>query len=481
MVIPGLVGPSYRSQSPALDPERCVNSYVELSGSPGARVPAGSMPCPGFTPKVALEPGPIRCTFTTPSGQLFVVSGYQLYEVASDFTATNRGMVSLDSRPATITVNADQSQLFITSGGIGYCYVLATNVLTTVVASGCDMGWYLGNRFGYLDSAHNQWHASALNDATSWPGLLFAQRSVAPDPWVSAVVKDGKLWLFGSLTGPEVWAPDPSVSPLPFSWIQGALGTDGCGAPFSVQVCGSTLAWVAQNVNGTGTIVAANGYGSQKISDYGVDFAIQNYGDISDCVARSYQENGHDWIIWNFVNGGNSWCVDGKTGMWHERPFWNATTATEEACRVQTHARAFGFHIVGDRLTGTIYQQSDFIATDVDGSGMVRERIFRLLEKDQRWINYPRLQIDMQTGIGLQTGQGDDPQVMVQMSRDWGQTWDSARWVSAGRIGVYGARAIINRWGQARNAVLRVRVSDPVYPWAFLQCVADPDPIVGMS
>lgn len=79
------------------------------------------------------------------------------------------------------------------------------------------------------------------------------------------------------------------------------------------------------------------------------------------------------------------------------------------------------------------------------------------------WLIYHQLQIEMETGVGLQPGnQGDDPQIMVQWSNDRGKTYGNEHWVSAGRIGRYRARAIVRRLGRARSRVFDVVVTEPV-------------------
>ena len=75
------------------------------------------------------------------------------------------------------------------------------------------------------------------------------------------------------------------------------------------------------------------------------------------------------------------------------------------------------------------------------------------------------LQLDLETGGGLNTGQGSDPQVMLRWSDDGGHTWSNEHWVSVGKIGQYGHRAIWRRLGMTtklRDRVYEVSMTDPV-------------------
>ena len=61
--------------------------------------------------------------------------------------------------------------------------------------------------------------------------------------------------------------------------------------------------------------------------------------------------------------------------------------------------------------------------------------------------------------------QGADPQVMLRWSDDGGHTWSNEHWVSIGRIGQYGRRAIWRRLGMTlklRDRVYEVSGTDPV-------------------
>jgi hypothetical protein len=84
------------------------------------------------------------------------------------------------------------------------------------------------------------------------------------------------------------------------------------------------------------------------------------------------------------------------------------------------------------------------------------------LGHEHQWVRFHRLAVDLETGVGLTTGQGDDPQVMVRWSDDGGHTWTDEQWTSAGRIGAYTTRAVWRRLGRARQRTFQVVISDPV-------------------
>lgn len=103
-----------------------------------------------------------------------------------------------------------------------------------------------------------------------------------------------------------------------------------------------------------------------------------------------------------------------------------------------------------------------------------RERQFLLpSSENNRRMFISNLEVLCDTGIGLNEGQGVDPQVMRSISRDGGHTWGIEKWRSAGAMGNYNTRV---RWigsnGSYRNGVAKIVVTDPV-DWQFLKVMAD--------
>ena len=104
---------------------------------------------------------------------------------------------------------------------------------------------------------------------------------------------------------------------------------------------------------------------------------------------------------------------------------------------------------------------------EVPISAAVRRTIRRLrqspyLGEEGRWTTHWAVQLDLEAGQGLPSGQGSDPQLMLQWSDDGGHTWSDEHWVSAGALGRYGARAIWRRLGRTRGRLYRVVISDPI-------------------
>jgi hypothetical protein len=70
--------------------------------------------------------------------------------------------------------------------------------------------------------------------------------------------------------------------------------------------------------------------------------------------------------------------------------------------------------------------------------------------------------VEFAPGVGLQTGQGVNPQAMMRFSDDGAATFGTIRTTTIGAAGRYKNRAMWRRLGHARDRVYEVSVSDPV-------------------
>lgn len=97
-----------------------------------------------------------------------------------------------------------------------------------------------------------------------------------------------------------------------------------------------------------------------------------------------------------------------------------------------------------------------------------------LAQENQR-VFYRRFELDLERGVGLVSGLGENPLVLLRLSRDGGHTWSEPLTMSAGRLGVFTQRVLARRLGHARDAVFEVTVSDPV-AWSLVQAWLDVEP-----
>jgi len=109
---------------------------------------------------------------------------------------------------------------------------------------------------------------------------------------------------------------------------------------------------------------------------------------------------------------------------------------------------------------------------DLDARYIRRLRRAPHVAHENKRVFYRSFELDLERGVGLATGQGSDPIIMLRLSRDGGHTWGEPQLMSAGALGAYTQRVIARRLGQARDTVFEVTVSDPV-AWSLVQAWLD--------
>ena len=87
------------------------------------------------------------------------------------------------------------------------------------------------------------------------------------------------------------------------------------------------------------------------------------------------------------------------------------------------------------------------------------------LHKDRKRISVTRLEIEVEAGEGLPDNPNVAPQMMLDYSKDGGETWANLQaFRSMGKVGEYIKRLRWINLGQSRTWVFRIRYSDATRP-----------------
>ena len=462
MKLPGFVGGSYESQEKFLAGERTINLYPRLIAREAAKAKAVLVPVPGLSAFATAHAWGGRGLFAD-RGRLFGVYGGILDEIEEDGVVTQRGLVAADSHPASVSTNGDGGdELFIVSGDTGYILDLPTNVLTAVVTD-VTQGGQVDGFFVALDAESSTLKISELLDGQTWDATQIAQRTAASDPWVAMCISRREMFLLGEMTG-EVWY-NAGLAPFPFAQRSGAFFEVGVHAPWSLAPFGSTMAWLGRTARGKGAIYWLNGYSPTKISSPALDWAIAQYaeaGAVSDAIGWSYEHVGHQFYVLQFPSVPATWVYDATTNDWHERGKWNVTSGDWDLYRPRFAVDVFGQTLVCDGLTDALYALSTRVYTDAGGDVLRRVRRTPHLANEHRAIFVDRFELEAKRGVGLVSGQGSDPQIMLAVSRDGGQTWDPEQTVSVGAMGAWDTTIAWTRLGRGEAFVFEVSATDPV-------------------
>lgn len=314
----------------------------------------------------------------------------------------------------------------------------------------------IDNYFVYSRANSQQWAGSELLSPITNP-LSFGSKDGAPDDLVALIVDHREVYLMGQISS-EVWT-DVGSLPFAFQRIPGTSTQHGIAAKSSLARLGNSFAYVSRNNRGQAQIMQMAGYLPQRISTHAVENTLVNQR-VDDAIAWTYQLEGHEIYVVSFPSLELTWAYDSTTQMWHKWLYWE-NNGTYTRHRGNCCALFQGKVLVGDYENGKIYELDLATYTD-DGQPIRRIRRAPHLVEDLQRQYFDELQIQFQPGVGLATGQGSDPQVMLRWSNDGGSTWSKEYWTSIGKIGRYKNRAIWRRLGMSRDRIFEVAITDPV-------------------
>ena len=456
-----ILGSAYVARSVNAADNRMVNLFPEIVPE-GGKEPAFLQRAPGLTALATIGIGPIRGLWTYGSYG-YVVSGPTLFQIDSSWNATAKGTVG-GTGPVSMADNG--TQLFIAANPLGYIYNASTNVFQQITDPdfpGAGTVGYIDGYFTFNEPNSQKIWVTQLLDGTSVDPLEFASAEGNPDNVVAIFVDHREVWVFGT-NSTEVWY-DAGLLDFPLTRIQGAFNELGCAAPYSIAKMDNQVYWLGKDARGQGIVYKAAGYIGQRVSTHAIEWQMQEYADLTDAVGYTYQQDGHSFYVLNFPSANTTWVYDVATGAWHER----ASLNNGEFNRHRANNQMFfnDTTVVGDYQTGKIYAFDLEVYAD-DGAAQKWLRSWRALPTGAnnltRTIQHA-LQLDCETGVGLNSGQGSDPQVMLRWSDDGGHTFSNEHWKSMGAIGKYGKRTIWRRLGatmKIRDRVYEVSGTDPV-------------------
>lgn len=442
---------SYTARALPLAAQRVVNFFAEAA-PPDAKSDVVVYNAPGiktFTTGIA---GAVRGAEVM-RRVLFVVAGASVYSVASTGVATLLGSINTDGSPVSMAVNrANPPELIIVDGQDGWTFD-TTNGLVQITDPDFLASTTVTFQDGFfiVGTVDGRFALSGLDNGQSWLATDVAQAEGDPDDVVAVFSNHRELWVFGEETI-EVYFNSGNLD-FPFERIQGAFIERGCAAAFSVAEDDNTLFWLGDD----GIVYRAAGYNPTRISTHAIEEAIRGFDDWSDAFAFFITISGHKFYHLTFPAGDTTFVFDAATNLWHERESGDA-----RFWRTAAYAFAYNTHIVGDAFLGQLGELDMDIFTEY-GAVMRGTMTGPPAHFDRKRVFHRRFEVDVESGVGLTSGQGSDPLITLDYSDDGGRTYSLRKPPrSLGRIGAYRQRLRWRRLGQARNRIYRLMIEDPV-------------------
>lgn len=470
-----IFGWGVNSYSPSITRQRRLNCFVEIRVDKDKQALI-LRATPGMTSRFTLPSQPVR-GWHVANNILYVVAGSKLFAVGTNLAITTLGTMGATTGQGNVSISDNGVQVLVVDGVAGYIYTIVTGSYAQAALNaagsfgaitdgnfpnGSTSAAFMDGRFIVVAPNSRQYYCSQQYDGTGWTNSFslptYSTKDNASDLLVAVAVLGGVIILLGQQTI-EFWQ-DIGSSPLPFSRVVGATKNMGLAAKFSVSFIDDSLLFLSQSLfGGFVSVCLMQGMNIVKVSTVDIEQIIDEFVVWSDAVGFCYTVDGHKMYQLTFPNAQRSFLYDLTTEVWSELQSGLGLTGRHIAQLGITFNNEI---YVSDSSSSSVYTYDDELFTE-NGFPVKRQFTSRHVNMDGNRFGVDELYLDMETGVGLQSGQGQNPQIMLQVSKDGGRTFGTERWKSIGAVGQYKSpRVMWNRLGASQDFVFQWTLTDPV-------------------
>lgn len=317
---------------------------------------------------------------------------------------------------------------------------------------------YMLGFFVFSKSDSNKFFCSDLRDGYTYDALDFANAESDPDNLTAIKELNGVLYLYGSSTCEQWYAPGNTGAGFPFVKVSSSSIQKGCSAPLSVTEFNGALYWIGAGVNETPSIWATSGGSPEKVSTPAIDVLINSGGieKLSQAYQMSWASKGHFFITFTVPD---VCCVqyDLSTKLWATRESkFNGNVIPWRASYLVT---AYDLQIVGDNIDGRIGVMDDDIYTEYD-ENIHSYFVAPAFDNGGKPFTINSIELIMETGT---CPVGATPEVRLSISSDGGRTFSPDISVEMGETGDYERRLMWDMLGRYdRSFVFRCDIDEPI-------------------
>lgn len=449
-----------RGKSPAVTAQQRINCYGEIYAQ-ADRTKFALHGTPGKTLFSDLGASPSRGTWpvdTLATPVFFTVNAGTLYSVNNAGTATVIGTINTTS--GDVSMADDGTYLVLVDGSDGWVYNMITPAGLNEITDGnftttpTTVAWQDTYFIVSSAAASKQYQLSSPGDPTTWPAVNINFAGAGSGKLQAVISEHSIVELFGDFYV-EFWTLTNSPD-FPLSRIPGSSQKYGLAARWSIFEYDNSIAGLFKNRMGEVNMSRMSGFGLTRLSNPELESLINLYADKADCSGYGYMLGGHPMALFNFPTADKSWLYDGMMQEWTE-----LQDANGDRDWGHKYCNFINQRLVTDYRNGKIYKLDPNVYTN-NGDVLPMEVTSRHVWNDDKSVGIQQVQVDIQGGVGLATGQGSNPQIMLFVSKDGGNTFVPTAWASMGKVGEYTHRAIWRNLGESKDWVLRLRITDPV-------------------
>jgi hypothetical protein len=416
----------------------------------------------------------------------YVVVGNDVYTMTANGVSEAIGQT--DASTGRVSIAAINDMIVFADGGARpQSYIPSTGTYAEItdvdLPDGVKHVTALNEYFLFLEDESQTIWASDLADGTAISALSFFSAESFYDNARTIKANKGLLYILGEITT-EVWFNDGGDLGAPFSRAAAGHIPLGIAAEYTAQIILDKLYWLAQNENGIIGIGVLDGVSYDIIRNADLIEKINGFVAIDDAYSWSYAHNGHHFYCLTFpsaeISRGRTFSYDVTNGVWNELDTFNPSSGigpTQDSFFASFQMFLGNRQLVTSSRNSKIYElrgdvYNDYVNDDEEYA-IQREVIGPHLTASQDFLSLSNLELDVEGGRGLDgSGQGSNPMVGLQVSKDRGHTWSNTKWRSAGDLGDYLKRV---RWGSVGGGysmTFKFIMTDPIH-WALLGLSAE--------
>jgi hypothetical protein len=206
----------------------------------------------------------------------------------------------------------------------------------------------------------------------------------------------------------------------------------------------------------------------QRVSQHHVEREWRKYSTVADAICHPYTLDGHLCIAIRFPTANHSWVYDCTSSEWHERESypsecWDVSGIVEFREKVFVQRASTGEIGILDPKTYSEW-----------GRALRAQWAYQSIYANGKGVQVHSLRMGIETGVGLESGQGSQPRIMLERSKLGGRE-GTFRPVGARSLGGYGKFKTVVHWdalGTGPDNVFSAWISDPV-PLTIWNTTAD--------
>lgn len=445
-----VVGQEYEHRSTAISVQKTMNLIPQTEVTGAAQTSLTTWPgCNSFCLLTGSNRGITRF-----KNELYKVSGTTLYKISSVGVATTIGTISGTNR--CIFAN-DGTNMIITTGGTGY--QLSGTTLSQITDTDFENGnssSYLNQQFIY-DGNGGRFQVSDVGDPDSLQPNNFATAESSPDDTIRTFPFRERVYIFGERSV-ETWYNSGTGNP-PFSRVNGGTMNVGLGAIHSVAATDDYCYFLGDDRR----VYRFSSHQPQNVTSIAISHQIGLMIDFSDAIASIYQIEGQSFYIITFPTAGKTYGFNEQAAAW----FSLSTGANQSRYIGEDYIECYGKKFIASKEDGSVLQLSLTTYTD-NSSVKSQERIIGPINGTSLGIPAERLLMSyvdlvMEMGVGISTGQGSNPQLLISASFDGGKSWTNEDDVLLGRTGEGRLKARWDHMESFYSCFIRIKCTDPVF------------------